>query len=73
MKIATLDNKNHDEHNGKYSNITNDIDDAEKLNTILSNKYPQLKYKIIVIWFVGNVLIQLIHIKQIQVKLKYII
>jgi hypothetical protein len=44
----------HDEHNGKYSNITNDIDDAEKLNTILSNKYPQLKYKIIVILVCGK-------------------
>ena len=39
----------HYEHNGKYSNIINDIDDAEKLDIILQNKYPQLKYKIIVI------------------------
>ena len=34
----------HYEHNGKYSNITNDLDDAEKLSVILSNKYPHLKY-----------------------------
>ena len=40
---------NHYEHNGKYSNIISDIDDAEKLDIILQNKYPQLKYKIIVI------------------------
>jgi len=39
----------HSEQNGKYNNITNDIEDAEKLDIILSNKYPQLKYKIIVI------------------------
>jgi hypothetical protein len=40
---------NHNEHDGKYSNIVSDIDDAEKLDIILQNKYPQLKYKIIVI------------------------
>lgn len=40
--------------NGKYSNITSDIDDATKLDTILSNKYPQLKYKIIVILVCGQ-------------------
>lgn len=39
----------HYEHNGKYCNIKNDIDDVEELNIILSNKYPHLKYKIIVI------------------------
>ena len=39
---------NHTEHNGKYSDTINDIDDAEKLDIILQ-KYPQLKYKIIVI------------------------
>ena len=39
----------HYEHNEKYSNIISDIDDAENLDIILSNKYPQLKYKIIVI------------------------
>jgi hypothetical protein len=45
---------NHYEHNCKYSNITNDIDDAEKLNTIIANKYPHLKYKIIVILICGK-------------------
>jgi len=44
----------HYEHNGKYSNIINDIDDAEKLDIILQNKYPQLKYKIIVILVCGK-------------------
>jgi len=44
---------NHYEHNGKYLNITSDIDDAYKLNTVLSNKYPQLKYKIIIILVCG--------------------
>jgi acetone carboxylase gamma subunit len=45
---------NHYEHNGKYSNIISDIDDAEKLDIILQNKYPQLKYKIIVILICGT-------------------
>jgi hypothetical protein len=44
----------HNEHDGKYSNITNDIDDAEKLNSVLLNKYPQLKYKIIIILVCGQ-------------------
>jgi len=44
----------HYEQNGKYYNIANDIDDVEKLNTILSNKYPKLKYKIIVILLCGK-------------------
>lgn len=39
----------HYEHNNKYSDIANDIEDAEKLDIILSNKYPNLNYKIIVI------------------------
>lgn len=39
----------HGEHNGKYTNITSDIDDAEKLDSVLQTKYPNLKYKIIVI------------------------
>ena len=39
----------HYDHNEKYYNITNDIDDVEKLNIILLKKYPNLKYKIIVI------------------------
>lgn len=44
----------HYEHNSKYSNITSDVDDAEKLNSILSNKYPHLKYKIIVVLVCGK-------------------
>lgn len=44
----------HCEHNGKYSTITNEIDEAEKLNIIISKKYPHLIYKIIVILVCGN-------------------
>jgi hypothetical protein len=44
----------HYEHNEKYYNITNDKDDAEKLDIILQKKYPQLKYKIIVILVCGK-------------------
>lgn len=44
----------HSEHDGKYSEIINDIDDTEKLDIILQNKYPQLKYKIIVILVCGR-------------------
>jgi hypothetical protein len=36
-------------HHNEHENIINDIDDVENLDIILSNKYPQLKYKIIVI------------------------
>jgi hypothetical protein len=38
----------HAEHDGKYENIKSDIEDAEELDIVLSTKYPQLKYKIIV-------------------------
>lgn len=44
----------HGEHNGKYKNITSDIDDAEKLDSVLRAKYPNLNYKIIVILICGN-------------------
>lgn len=44
----------HKEHNGKYTNITSDIDDAEKLDIVLQAKYPNLKYKIIVILVCGD-------------------
>ena len=44
----------HREHNGKYTNITSDIDDAEKLDSVLRTKYPNLKYKIIVILICGE-------------------
>ena len=39
----------HQEQNAKYSNIISDIDDAEKLDNILSKKYQKLQYKIIVV------------------------
>lgn len=45
---------NHYEHNEKYSDIINDIDDAENLDIILQNNYKQLKYKIIVILVCGK-------------------
>lgn len=44
----------HHEHNGKYNNIISDIDDAEKLDVVISKKYPKLKYKIIVILVCGE-------------------
>lgn len=43
----------HTEHNEKYKNITSDIEDAEKLNCIISTKYPNLNYKIIVVLVCG--------------------
>lgn len=44
----------HQEHHGKFTNIKSDIDDAENLNVVLQKKYPDLKYKIIVILVCGN-------------------
>jgi len=44
----------HYEHDNKYCDIVNDIDDVENLDIILSNKYPLLKYKIIVILVCGK-------------------
>lgn len=46
--------RHHYEHNGKYSKITSDIIDAEKLDAIISYRYPQLNYKIIVILVCGE-------------------
>lgn len=45
---------NHSDHSEKGITIANDIDDAEQLNIILKNKYPHLKYKIIVILVCGT-------------------
>ena len=39
----------HHEQNGRYQNIKCDILDAEDLNKVLKEKYPNLKYTIIVI------------------------
>ena len=44
----------HKEHDGKFTNIKSDIDDAENLDIVLQKKYPDLKYKIIVILVCGN-------------------
>ncbi len=38
----------HDELNGKYKIIANDIEDIEYLDTIIPTKYPKLKYKMII-------------------------
>jgi hypothetical protein len=39
----------HEEQNGKYANITDDYEDAKRLNGVLRSKYPLLKYKIILL------------------------
>ena len=39
----------HHENDSKYSNIANDIDDCENLDKVISKKYPNLNYKIVVI------------------------
>jgi hypothetical protein len=39
----------HEEQNGKYANITDDYEDAKRLNGVLRTKYPLLKYKIILL------------------------
>jgi len=44
----------HPEHNGKYTKITSDLEDAEKLDIVLQTKYPNLQYKIIVILVCGD-------------------
>jgi len=40
---------NHDEYNGRFTNIKNDIEDAKDLEKVFSKKYKNLNYKIIVI------------------------
>lgn len=37
----------HYEHDSRFFHIKNDIDEVEDLSTVLSTKYPNLKYKII--------------------------
>ena len=39
----------HEEQNGKYADITEDYEDAKRLNGVLRSKYPLLKYKIILL------------------------
>lgn len=47
--------KGHAFHNhSENDNIINDIEDAEKLNVIIQNKYPNLNYKIIVFLICGT-------------------
>jgi hypothetical protein len=44
----------HDEHNGQYTVIKSDLEDAEYLDAVLSNRYKNLKYKIIVTLVCGK-------------------
>jgi hypothetical protein len=45
----------HDEQNGRYTNhMKSDIADAEDLDHVLQEKYPHLKYEIVVILVCGN-------------------
>ncbi len=44
----------HLEHNGSYTTIVDDIEDANNLDRILRTKYPKLDYKIIVILVCGR-------------------
>ena len=44
----------HNEHNGQYKDITSDIEDAEKLDAVISNKYPDLVYEIHIILVCGK-------------------
>ena len=39
----------HSEQDGKYNKIVSDIEDAENLDNVISEKYPKLKYKIVII------------------------
>jgi hypothetical protein len=43
----------HHEHNGKFTSIKSDLIDAEELDHHLSEKYPLLNYKIIVVLACG--------------------
>lgn len=38
----------HHEHFGKYKTIASDIEDIESLDTIISTKYPKLKYRMVI-------------------------
>ena len=44
----------HKEHNCKYNDIKNDLIDAEDLDIVLQEKYPNLKYEIVVILICGR-------------------
>jgi len=43
----------HKEHNGRFTAIKSDLQDAEELDDILKIRYPQLKYTIVVILVCG--------------------
>ena len=38
----------HDEQNGRYKTIVSDIEDIERLDTIIAAKYPKLKYRMVI-------------------------
>jgi hypothetical protein len=44
----------HLEHGGKYKSMKSDIQDAEGLDVVLRTKYPELKYKIVVMVVCGE-------------------
>jgi hypothetical protein len=46
--------KSHGQHHHNEYTIKNYIDDAEELDTILNNKYPNLKYIIVVVLICGH-------------------
>ena len=41
-------------HHGESKNITNDFDDSKKLCSLLQEKYPKLKFKIVLVLMCGN-------------------
>jgi hypothetical protein len=48
-KIIFVRKSHGEHHHSEYDNVINDIDDAIKLNSLLSKKYPNLIYEIHVI------------------------
>jgi hypothetical protein len=44
----------HDEQFGRYKTITSDIEDIERLDTIIATKYPNLKYRMIIFLSCAN-------------------
>jgi hypothetical protein len=41
-------------HHDEYDNITNDFEDSKKLSLLLQDKYPKLKFKIVLILMCGE-------------------
>lgn len=53
-KIMFVRKSHGEHHHGEYNNITDDIDDAIKLDILFKEKYPHLNYEIHVILICGN-------------------